>query len=214
MTKRIKAIAEFITPYKYIADVGYDHGYLILEAFEKYNIVHAQAIDNKKGPLESAYNNLKKYYDNITFSLSNGISDLERDIEVVIIAGMGGMLIINILKENIEKLKNVKRIIVQPNRDIDKVRKFAISNGYKIVSEKIIEEESIIYEIIVLEKGSTTLNEQEIMFGPLLLKERSPIFIKKWKKEYLRLKNINTVKAQKKAKLINDTLLLEEINDS
>ena len=58
MSKRIKEIASFIMPYKSVADIGTDHGYLLLEAFN-LGINFAQAIDNKVGPLNSAKNNLK-----------------------------------------------------------------------------------------------------------------------------------------------------------
>lgn len=214
MTKRIKAIAEFIPPYKYIADVGCDHGYLIREAFENHNIIHAQAIDNKKKPLESAIKNLQKYHEQITFTLSDGLKDLLDNVEVVILAGLGGMLIIKILKEGFHKLKNIKRIIIQANRDLDKVRKFASENGFKIVSEKIIDEEAIFYEIIVLEKGSSKYHDIDLLFGPYLLAEKSEIFLKKWKKEYHRLKVIKSIQAQEKAYLIKNVLDLEENNEN
>lgn len=179
MSKRIAAIAEFIHPYKSVADIGCDHGYLLDIAFQK-GVTLAQAIDNKTGPLEIAINNLKKHGDKVIFSLSDGLSDLDPRIEVIVIAGMGGSLITKILSENKHKLENVKRVILQANRNIDKVRQYAINNGFKLVSEKIIEEESIIYEIIVLEKGYQELNEAEIIFGPFLLKNKHPLFIKKW----------------------------------
>ena len=90
ISKRIKVVCSHIEPYKIIADVGCDHGYLIKEAFDKYNIEFAYAIDNKIGPLESAKNNLMDYK-NVEFSLSDGLTDLKEDVEVVVIAGMGGM---------------------------------------------------------------------------------------------------------------------------
>ena len=92
---RIKEIAKYIRPYKKIADVGCDHGYLIVEAFKNHEIDYAIAIDNKQGPLDSAKYNILKYgfNNNVRFSLSSGISDIDDDTEVVIIAGMGGLLI-------------------------------------------------------------------------------------------------------------------------
>lgn len=190
MSKRIKEIANYIPPYKNVADVGCDHGYLLDEAF-KQGIIFAQAIDNKIGPLDIARSNLIKYRDKVIFSLSDGIKDLDSSIEVVVLAGMGGSLIIKILEDNFAKLSNVFRIIIQANRNIDKVRKFAIDNNFKIVHEKIIEEESIIYEIIVLEKGSQQLTNAEIMFGPILLKEKNAVFIKKWKTTLQHYQSLN-----------------------
>ena len=97
---RIKNVAKYIKPYKKIADVGCDHGYLIVEAFENYNIDYAIAIDNKSKPLERCNYNLKEkpYYSHVRFSLSSGINDIDSDTEVIIMAGMGGLLIKDLLE--------------------------------------------------------------------------------------------------------------------
>ena len=97
LSNRLKTVASFITPYKKIADIGCDHGYLIQYAFENLNIESAQAIDNKPGPLESAKKNNIKFKKRIIFSLSSGLDDLNEEIEVIIMAGMGGTLISNLL---------------------------------------------------------------------------------------------------------------------
>jgi len=207
---RITALAEYIYPYKKIADIGCDHGYLIKEAIENYDIEFAQAIDNKKGPLAAAKNNLKAYNDKIVFSLSDGLTNLHPSVEVVVIAGMGGHLIKEILETGYKKLKNVKRIITQPNKDSYQIRKYATQIGYKIASEKIIEEESIFYEIIVLEKGEKKYSDTELFFGPFLMEEKSPIFLKKWKKEQKRLNKIDNKIPKAKAKEIMEKLNLED----
>lgn len=212
--KRIKTIAEYIPPYRRIADIGCDHGYLILEAFEKYDIEFAQAIDNKKGPLSAAKSNLINYQRQVLFSLSDGLTELDSSIDVVIIAGMGGMLIKDILASGTEKLKNIKRIIIQANKDNYEVRKYATQIGFKIASEKIIEEESIYYEIIVLEKGLCKYNNSQLLFGPILMEERNRLFINKWKKEISRLKNIDNSIPQKKAKVIEERLNLEALDEN
>ena len=206
MSKRIKEIASFIMPYKSVADIGTDHGYLLLEAFN-LGINFAQAIDNKVGPLNSAKNNLKHYNHKIEFSLSDGLEDLNPKIDVVVLSGMGGSLIASILSKNIGKLKNVKRIIIQPNRNIDKVREFAIEANYKITQEKIIEEEAIYYEIIVLEKGSAKYTKAEITFGPYLLKEKNELFIKKWTDYYMHLKSLNLDENLEIIKLIESHII-------
>ena len=207
--KRIEELTNYIEPFDVIADIGCDHGYLIKIAFDKALIKKAYAIDNKIGPLENAKNNLKDYK-NVSFLLSDGLNDLAEDVEVIVIAGMGGNLVKNILEKNISKLDNVKRIIIEANRNTEIVREFAVNNNLKIVSEKIIEQDSIFYEIIVLEKGKMRLNPIEIKFGPVLLKNKDEAFLKKWTNQLNIYINKKTDKLDKEIKEIKEVLSYED----
>lgn len=189
--KRIKAISNFINENDIVADIGCDHGYLLKLAIEDKNIKKGYAVDNKEGPLNSAKNNLKQY-NNIIYIQSDGLTQVnEKDINCVVIAGMGGMLINKIFDDSKEKFINVNKIIVCPNRNIDKVRLNFINNGFMIVLEDIVYEDGKYYEVIVFEKGKQLLSKKELYFGPYLLKNKSPIFINKWTEYYNKIKNIN-----------------------
>ena len=206
---RIKEIAKYISPYKVIADIGCDHGYLIIEAFENQNIKKAYAIDNKEGPLSSAKNNIKnkKYYNNIIFSLSSGIKKIGDDTECVVIAGMGGVLIRDILCDD---LKNVKRLILEPNRDQEEVRKKVHELGFNITNEEVVFEKGKYYEIIICDKSDDNnlldYNDFEYEFGPILLKEKSLLFKEKWFMIYDSLKDINDEKVQERLERIKKIL--------
>ena len=67
---------------------------------------------------------------------------------------------------------------------------FLICNGFKIVNEDIVCEDEKYYEILVVEVGEQSLTPDEIFFGPYLLKEKSEVFINKWKDYYKRIKFI------------------------
>src|SRR5690606_15646261 len=95
----------------------------------------------------------------------------------------GGPLIASILSDGYEKLANVKRIVTQPNIHASSIREWAVQNGWKIIDEEILKEDHKIYEIIVLERGQADYNELEMMVGPFLLKQKSEVFIEKWKRE-------------------------------
>ena len=190
--ERLKHIINFINEDDIVADIGCDHGYLLKLAIGNKNIKKGYAIDNKIGPLNSAKSNLINY-ENIIFKLSDGlINVLETDINCVVIAGMGGMLINKIFDDSIDKFKNIKKVIVCPNRNMDKVRLNFINNGFKIINEDIVYEDKKYYEIIVFEQGNQVLSEQEIFFGPYLLKNKSSIFIHKWLEYYDRIKGIDS----------------------
>ena len=188
--KRLNAIMNFIDEKDIVADIGCDHGYLLKLAIENKNIIKGYAIDNKNGPLDSAKNNLS-CYNNVDFMLSDGLKSVDKeDINCVVIAGMGGMLINSIISDSIEKFKKMNKIILCPNRNVGNVRLFLILNGFKITNETIICEDEKYYEILVAEVGEQSLTSDEIFFGPFLLKEKSEVFINKWKDYYNRIKYI------------------------
>lgn len=202
--KRLKAIVDFINENDVVADVGCDHGYLLELAIEEKNIKKGYAIDNKQGPLSSAKNNLDKY-DCINFVLSDGLKSVDcNDINCVVIAGMGGMLINTIVNDSIEKFENINKVIVCPNKNIDKVREYFNSVGYKINFENIVCEDNKYYEIIVFEKGYEELTKKEKYFGPCLLKEKNNTFLNKWTEYYNHIKNIENKKEE--IKLIKEVI--------
>lgn len=192
---RITKIASYIYPYKKIADVGCDHGYLIIDAFEKMNIEKAVAIDNKKGPLSKAIENIKgkKYYKDVRFSLSSGIKDIDIDTECVVISGMGGKLITEIIEDDFNNLINVKRLLLVPHKDCKDVRICVLKYGFKPVFEKIIFDSGIYYTIIVCDKDNNNdkkYTDDELTFGPYLLEEKDELFIKMYEEKINNLSNI------------------------
>jgi len=192
--KRLNSIVNYINENDIVADIGCDHGYLLKLAIENKNIKKGYAIDNKLGPLNSAKNNLNKY-DNIEFILSDGLKQVEvNDINCVVIAGMGGMLINTIVNDSLGKFFDIDKVIVCPNRNIDNVREYFNSIGFKIKNETIVCEDSKYYEIIVFEKGIQKLNDKQMMFGPCLIQEKSIEFYNKWNDYYQRIKKIENKK--------------------
>ncbi len=181
LTKRLQECVKYTKDYEILADIGTDHAllvsYAVLNNYVKYGI----ASDVAKGPLEFAQktidkNNLK---DRVKTVLANGLVELDNRVDVCVIAGMGGILIADILENGKEYIGNVKRFITQPNISSCNVREWIGKNGYKIIEEQIIEDSKKIYEIIVFEKGTMILSKEDIYFGPLLLKQKNQIFIKK-----------------------------------
>ena len=185
LSKRLSVIKEMV-PSGVAADVGSDHGKLIISLFEDKVILKGYGIENKKAP----FNRLKKAIEdadaskNITALFSDGISELPNDVDVVVIAGMGGYLIVDILESHPEKLENVKTIVVDAHNSVDKVRKSIVSLGYFIKDEKVVFEDDIYYEIIRFDKGNTKqLDELDYEFGPILREEKSDLFRQKYQSE-------------------------------
>lgn len=183
LSLRLKTIFDMV-PSSVVADIGADHGKLIISLFEQGVITHGYAVENKIGP----YERLKKALEDhccdtfIIPMFSNGISELPEDVSTVIIAGMGGNLIIDILKAHEEKLGNVKTIIIDAHSCVPKIRKEICDMGFIIADEKIIKEDGIFYEIIkFIRSGKALYGENDFEFGPILRTEKCATFKEKYK---------------------------------
>ncbi len=174
ISKRLRAIASLIDIKQSVVDIGCDHGYLALLLRQCGNEEKIICLDDKVEPLSSAQSNLADY-DNIQFVLSDGAILLNTVVDVAVMAGMGYHTVQHILSDSEEYFAQIDKIIVQVNTDVDKMRKWLVDNGYKIVDEVIIKEYKY-YQILVLEHGQQVLSEKQIQYGPVLLEKKDPTF--------------------------------------
>ena len=197
LSKRLQAIYDLIPQSNVIADIGSDHAFLPIALVLNGKVTRAYASEVNEGPYEATVKNIEKHgvSNYVSAVLSDGVNELESDVNTVSICGMGGSLIVDILDKGIEKLTHVSTLVLQPNNNEDTVRIWLMNNGFEISSEKLIEEDNRYYEIIQAVKGNSNYNKEELYFGPFLLKEKSEVFLKKWTnhKAYLNkvIENIN-----------------------
>jgi len=181
--KRLATISNMIATGSIVADVGSDHGKLIISLFENCIITKGYAIENKKGPYTRLVKAITdaKMEDHIVPLFSDGITDLPTCVDTVVIAGMGGTTIVDILKKNQRKLDNVSTIVVDAHNAVPQLREEISKLGYAIADEKIVEEEEIFYEIIKFIKSDIAFyGEKDLEFGPILRVEKSPLFKEKY----------------------------------
>lgn len=138
LTNRLKTAADFVRHGRFTADVGTDHGYL--PAFLVVSEITQKAIaaDIAEGPLDNARKTVEKYSldDSIQLILSDGLDNIPETVEEIIITGMGGNLIAEILgKASWIKNENI-HLILQPMTHSQDVRQFLCENGFYIESEK------------------------------------------------------------------------------
>jgi tRNA (adenine22-N1)-methyltransferase len=195
LSRRLLKVASYLPTGANFADIGSDHAYLPCYVCKKDPEARAIAGEVNEGPLASARETINLYaLDKVVDArLGDGLSVLQHDeVNQVVIAGMGGSLIRSILESGKEKLGKVSIIIAQPNIDEKNVRSWYLENGFSINDEAILEENGHIYEIVVGERRQATdqLTERELLFGPVLLEERNPLFYKKWHSEYEKLGRI------------------------
>lgn len=177
LSKRLLAIASQVDPYSIVADVGTDHGYIPIYLAQTGVIPKIFALDIHSGPLERAERNVLDYQvAELVFPVrSNGLMNVsDEKIDCIIIAGMGGMLVCEILEQAREQLTNVSQMILSPHLDVVNVRKKVHDLGFQIDSEEIVVEQSKFYPIIICRKGKELYsNEIDYLYGKKLIETRN-----------------------------------------
>ena len=168
---RVDKVLEFIPEGSTVADIGCDHGYVLIKGVVEEKISHGIGVDVCDGPYKQALANVREYgvQDKVEIRLGNGIQPLESgECDICVIGGMGGRLITDILSENMEKSKSFKRLILQPMNSEKVLRKFLIENKWNIIDEEILVLDRI-YLYIIAEKGNMVIDDDFIYdIGPVL----------------------------------------------
>lgn len=187
LSPRLSAVASFVPKGARMADIGSDHAYLPAHLLLQSKINFAVVGEVAKGPLENARHELAKQRltDVTVLRLADGLAAVTSadQIDTVTIAGMGGLLIRDILATAKARGQVFETLILQPNTDEAVVRQWLIANAYQLTHERIVQEEKHFYEIIVAKPGKQTLSSLDLTFGPFLRDEQSPVFKAKWQKE-------------------------------
>ena len=157
LSERLKIIAEEIHKGETMADIGTDHGYLPLVLFRKGICPKVIMADVSRGSLRKAKENaidaLKGDIElvDVDFRLGNGLEVLEPgEVDVVVIAGMGGLLMAEIIGADMDKSSSFKRFILQPRNGQGKLRHWLKQNGFEITAEHLAKEGRFICEILVV----------------------------------------------------------------
>lgn len=181
LSKRLLEIAKLVDENKVVYDIGSDHG--LLPCFLVTNKISQKvyAVDNKIGPLNHAKETIEKYglQGKVIPLLSDGLNDVKDDGQIIVIAGMGYYTVMDIFRG--KDLSKHQKIIVQVNKDVDKLRQFISDNNYAILDEVILKEDKF-YQIIVFNTNyHDSYSDIEIAYGPILLKKKDDILL-----EYLK----------------------------
>lgn len=194
------AIANLVDNSKVLADVGCDHAYISINLLEKGKVERIIASDLREGPLNIARDNIRLYgfEDRIETRLCAGLCGYEAgEVDTILISGMGGMLVKEILSESIDVVKMADTLILEPQSDLRVVRAYLKDIGFEIIDEDMLNEGGKYYQIMKAVKSKErmevcedigTMAENE--FGPILIKKKHPVlleFLKKRKNHYERL---------------------------
>lgn len=175
LSKRLKQIAEFVPLGTVVADIGTDHALLPSYVVQERLAPSAIAVDVREGPWDVAKKQVDSLQlsDKIAVRLGDGLKPIKPgEVETVVVAGMGGATIKQILTASPEVVAKLQRLILQPNLAGEMIREWALHNCWKIVDEEIIYEDDRFYEIIVLEPGQMEIKDEIYLYlGPKLVEK-------------------------------------------
>ena len=182
LSKRLNWIIEKLDKVEVIMDVGTDHGYIPIYLVKNNIAKKVIASDINKEPLKKAKINasLDGVLDKIDLRLGGGLFPLNnKEANAVIIAGMGGNLIRDILENDLNKVKNLDYLILQPAQNPEVLRKYLYNNNYEILEEDICLDENKYYEIFKVKyKSGDYILLEDIFYeiSPTMLSKKLPLF--------------------------------------
>lgn len=187
LSQRLQALADFVPPGMRIADIGTDHAFLPCYLVGTGICPSAIGVEVRPGPYDSARRTVRSYNLEklIDLRLGNGLMPLkEGETEVIIIAGMGGALIAEILESSPQIIDSVSRLVLQPMNGAEIVRSWLYEKGWMIIGEALVKEDGRIYQIIAAEKGNQRmLTDAELLYGPVLIRESHPLLLELLQKD-------------------------------
>jgi tRNA (adenine22-N1)-methyltransferase len=179
LSPRLGKIASYVKMGESIADIGTDHGYLPIKLTMDGVSPHVILSDINEGPLDKARENINEHLGGRELDIRQGYG-LEclkpEEVEVVVIAGMGGILISDILAKDIEKTRSFQRFILQPRNNSAILRRWLNTNDMTITDEQIVKEGEHFCEIIVaVPSGNETSEQIQKLKGVAYAEEMSGI---------------------------------------
>ncbi|MDI3298480.1 MAG: class I SAM-dependent methyltransferase [Bacillota bacterium] len=181
LSPRLLAIARQVPPERVVADVGTDHALLPVYLVSTGIAPRAIAVELRRGPLDRALRNVQSFglAGQVELRQGDGLEALAPgEAEVVVIAGLGGDRIVEILEAHPDVRGSVPCWVFQPMSHAGTLRRWLVAHGYRLADEELVAEGERIYEVIRAEPGREPPQEALVMeIGPRLWERRDPLLV-------------------------------------
>ena len=193
LSDRLKLIADLVVPGESVADIGTDHGFVPIHLLAENIVPFAILTDVNQGPIDIAASHIKEVgINDMLYDLrcGDGLQTIkEGEVSTVIIAGMGGELIENILDEDSVKSHSFKRLVLQPRTHANELRYFLTNNAFEFVDYRLVKEKFRICEIFVVQPTDAgKVQPDHDLISKFLIEKKDPLL-----KEFIDYK-INSTK--------------------
>ena len=217
LSLRMSVVAGMVECGSITADIGCDHAFVSIYLVTKGISDRVIASDVKTGPCSIARDNIKRWnvQDKVELRLGDGLSTISPgEVDTIIIAGMGGMLITDILASGVEVVRHAKKLILQPQSELEHVRRYLYSQGFAIEHEEMLVESGkyyVVMDVNVFPENSNNEELKEIYFkyGRSLIVQKS-VVLKQYLEEKLEV-NEKIYRALRQAETERSALRTKEI---
>lgn len=177
---RLKLIADKVPKCNVLADIGTDHAYIPIFLVQNGVCQKAIASDIKIGPVKMASNNISLYKlsEKIETRLGNGLDTIEiNEADSIIIAGMGGTLLTELLEANKQKAVSTNALVLQPMNDLHVLRKWLYDNAFEIYDEEMVAEGPKMYCVMSAKYSGNKkkYSDFELHVGKSLIEKKDPL---------------------------------------
>lgn len=240
LSSRLHAVVSLVTAGHRVVDIGTDHAYIPIYLMKKGLASKVIAMDVNMGPMKKAEEHVAEngMSGKIELRLSDGFEKLKPlEAESAVLAGMGGPLMIRILKEYPEVTLSLQELVLQPQSEIAKVRAFLLEEGFLFIREDMVKDDGKYYPMMKVvpphhdgcsyqaeneEQGrigneaedltrERLWSETEVRYGKLLLEMRHPVLREFLKREYaIRQKILSGLERKSGVKIRERRTELEE----
>lgn len=210
LSDRLQACCNYIAPGDQVADVGTDHGYLGIWLLTQGIAQSVIASDIGEGPLSAARANAERFgcTEKMTFCLSDGVENIPRDFDTLVMAGMGAHTMVHILSSAPWLQSPRYRLVLQCQNKAHLLRRFLSEGGWHIRREQLVSDGRFLYCVLeaVYQPGHS-LTPGQCWLSPALMSCQSPHLA-----EYME----RTLRTLRKAVLGDPSLLpaLQELEHS
>lgn len=207
---RLKLIADKVPECEVVADIGTDHAYVPIYLIQQGKCRRAIASDVKAGPVRIAQRNIAKYKieDRIETRLGSGLETIEKnEADAIIIAGMGGTLLSELLETDKDKVCcSDVMLVLQPMNDVDVVRRWLYDHQFEIFDEELAREGNKIYCVMAARfiGKNKSYKDFELHVGECLIIKKDPLLLPYCE---IKLRQINRVLDQLENMADNSRLL-------
>lgn len=176
---RLQAVADLVPSGLRVADIGTDHGYLPVYLVASGKCPSAIAGDKSAQSCAKAETTVLHYgcAPYIQTRVGDGLQIVAAgEVDVVVMAGMGGWLMIDILEAAPQVLSSVQSLVLQPQKNSEQLRRWLETHSWRIVDERMVYDSGFYYVVIAAEPGQMQLSEDEAEFGPCILRSCPEVF--------------------------------------
>ncbi|ACB84799.1 tRNA (adenine(22)-N(1))-methyltransferase [Natranaerobius thermophilus] len=199
ISKRLTAIKNMISNSELVLDVGTDHALLPISLIKEDRVKKVIASDISKATVDEARAQVNKHdlINYIDLRIGDGLEVLASNEtpDIIILAGIGGITIKNILMDNEDKWLFKSNLILQPQTDHADIRKYLISKGYFFKREELVKDKGFFYQVInavpdVNKIDANSLSELEMEMGPKILANPNEVLIEYLNRELVKTKSV------------------------